>query len=69
MLLYKLNSVSRAKILAHIILGDPKLRSYSDIGRKAFGRASVPWINALFCLELFTVRYVASCVLVNFSVG
>ncbi|THH34010.1 hypothetical protein EUX98_g27 [Antrodiella citrinella] len=44
-----------AKILAHIILSDSKLRSYSDIGRKAFGRASVPWINALFCLELFTV--------------
>ncbi|TCD64000.1 hypothetical protein EIP91_004702 [Steccherinum ochraceum] len=44
-----------AKILAHIIVDDPKLRSYSDIGRKAFGRGSVPWINALFCLELFTV--------------
>ncbi|KAH8100648.1 transmembrane amino acid transporter protein-domain-containing protein [Cristinia sonorae] len=44
-----------AKILAHIILADPRLRSYSDIGRKAFGRGCVPWINALFCLELFTV--------------
>ncbi|PCH33490.1 hypothetical protein WOLCODRAFT_63107 [Wolfiporia cocos MD-104 SS10] len=44
-----------AKILAHIILDDPRLKSYSDIGRKAFGPRSGPWINALFCLELFTV--------------
>lgn len=45
-----------AKILAHFILDDPKLRSYSDIGRKAFGARSSPLISALFCLELFTVR-------------
>jgi len=44
-----------AKILAHIILDDPKLRSYSDIGKKAFGPRSGPWISAVFCLELFTV--------------
>ncbi|KAI0348628.1 hypothetical protein BDW22DRAFT_1320195 [Trametopsis cervina] len=44
-----------AKLLAHIILDDPKLRSYSDIGRKAFGMRSGPIISALFCLELFTV--------------
>ncbi|CAL1696014.1 unnamed protein product [Somion occarium] len=43
------------KILARIILSDPKLRSYSDIGRKAFGPRSAPWISAVFCLELFTV--------------
>ena len=46
----------RAKILAHIILDDPRLRSYSDIGKKAFGPRSGPWISAIFCLELFTVR-------------
>lgn len=51
---------SRAKILAHIILDDTKLRSYSDIGRKAFGPRSGPLISALFCLELFTVRYTLS---------
>ena len=45
-----------AKILAHIILDDPGLRSYSDIGKKAFGPRSGPWISAVFCLELFTVR-------------
>ncbi|GJE86038.1 amino acid transporter [Phanerochaete sordida] len=44
-----------AKILAHIILDDAKLRSYADIGRKAFGPRSSPLISALFCLELFTV--------------
>ncbi|KAI0704895.1 transmembrane amino acid transporter protein-domain-containing protein, partial [Cytidiella melzeri] len=44
-----------AKILAHMILDDPKLRSYSDIGRKAFGSRASPVISALFCLELFTV--------------
>lgn len=49
-------TMNRAKILAHIILDDPKLRSYSDIGRKAFGARSSPFIGALFCLELFTVR-------------
>ncbi|KAK7694562.1 hypothetical protein QCA50_001748 [Cerrena zonata] len=43
------------KILAHIIIDDPKLRSYSDIGRKAFGPGSGPWISTLFCMELFTV--------------
>ncbi|CAL1696011.1 unnamed protein product [Somion occarium] len=43
------------KILARIILSDPKLRSYSDIGRKAFGPRSAPWISAVFCLELFTI--------------
>lgn len=47
---------TRAKILAHIILDDPKMRSYSDIGKKAFGPRTGPWISALFCLELFTVR-------------
>lgn len=50
--------MNRAKILAHIILDDPKLRSYSDIGRKAFGARSSGIISALFCLELFTVRFV-----------
>ncbi|KAI0094699.1 transmembrane amino acid transporter protein-domain-containing protein [Irpex rosettiformis] len=44
-----------AKILAHMILDDPKLRSYSDIGRKAFGARMSPIISTLFCLELFTV--------------
>ncbi|KAI0793422.1 transmembrane amino acid transporter protein-domain-containing protein [Abortiporus biennis] len=44
-----------AKILAKIIYSDFRLRSYSDIGKKAFGPRSGPWISALFCLELFTV--------------
>ncbi|TFK57351.1 hypothetical protein OE88DRAFT_1651027 [Heliocybe sulcata] len=44
-----------AKILAHIILDDPRLRSYADIGRKAFGPKSMPLTSAMFCLELFAV--------------
>ncbi|EMD41799.1 hypothetical protein CERSUDRAFT_110364 [Gelatoporia subvermispora B] len=44
-----------AKLLARIILADPRLKTYSDIGRKAFGPRSVPVISFLFCLELFTV--------------
>ena len=51
-----IDHLHRAKILAHMILDDPKLRSYSDIGRKAFGTRVSPIISALFCLELFTVR-------------
>ncbi|KAI9572808.1 transmembrane amino acid transporter protein-domain-containing protein [Boletus coccyginus] len=47
-----------AKMLAHEILDDPRLRSYADIGRKAFGpRSSLP-TNILFCLELFSVSVV-----------
>jgi len=45
-----------AKILAHIILSDPRIRSYSDIGRKAFGPKATPVISFMFCLELFAVR-------------
>ncbi|KAI0335356.1 hypothetical protein GY45DRAFT_1317300 [Cubamyces sp. BRFM 1775] len=44
-----------AKILAHIVLADPRIRSYADIGRKAFGPRSSPLISAIFGLELFTV--------------
>lgn len=52
---YGLITCYTAKILARIILSDPRLKSYSDIGRKAFGPQSGPWISAVFCLELFTV--------------
>ncbi|KAH7924856.1 hypothetical protein BV22DRAFT_1012389 [Leucogyrophana mollusca] len=47
-----------AKILARIILGDPRLRSYADIGQKAFGPKSTILTSALFCLELFAVSVV-----------
>ncbi|KAG1867878.1 transmembrane amino acid transporter protein-domain-containing protein [Suillus subalutaceus] len=42
-----------AKILAGIILEDPRLRSYADIGRKAFGPKSTALTTIMFCLELF----------------
>ncbi|KAG1801426.1 transmembrane amino acid transporter protein-domain-containing protein [Suillus plorans] len=44
-----------AKILAGIILEDPHLRSYADIGRKAFGPKSTALTTIMFCLELFAV--------------
>ncbi|KAG2368253.1 transmembrane amino acid transporter protein-domain-containing protein [Suillus spraguei] len=44
-----------AKILAGIILDDPRLRSYADIGRKAFGPKSTALTTIMFCLELFAV--------------
>ncbi|KAI0724468.1 transmembrane amino acid transporter protein-domain-containing protein [Cerioporus squamosus] len=44
-----------AKILARIVLEDPHIRSYADIGRKAFGPRSMPMISMIFGLELFTV--------------
>ncbi|KAJ8455245.1 hypothetical protein ONZ45_g18997 [Pleurotus djamor] len=47
-----------AKILASIIMSDGRLRSYSDIGRKAFGHHATIPISLLFCLELFTVSVV-----------
>ena len=52
------NCDNSAKILARIVLEDPHIRSYADIGRKVFGPRSVPVISLLFGLELFTV----SCV-------
>ena len=47
-----------AKILAKIILSDSRLRTYADVGRKAFGPKSSSFISFLFCLELFTVSVV-----------
>ena len=44
-----------AKILARFIISDPSIRTYADIGRKAFGNKCTPFISLLFCLELFTV--------------
>lgn len=44
-----------AKILARFIIADPTVRTYADIGRKAFGKRSTHFVSLLFCLELFTV--------------
>jgi vesicular inhibitory amino acid transporter len=51
-----LTACNSAKILAGIILEDPRLRSYADIGRKAFGPKSTALTTIMFCLELFAVR-------------
>jgi len=47
-----------AILLANIMFTDPRIRTYADIGRKAFGKASVPLISFLFCLELFSLSVV-----------
>ncbi|KAF8605185.1 hypothetical protein BDV93DRAFT_439599 [Ceratobasidium sp. AG-I] len=47
-----------AKILARIILADGRLRTYADIGQKAFGPKSNAFTSALFCLELFSLSVV-----------
>ncbi|CEL57373.1 Vacuolar amino acid transporter 1 OS=Saccharomyces cerevisiae (strain ATCC 204508 / S288c) GN=AVT1 PE=1 SV=1 [Rhizoctonia solani AG-1 IB] len=47
-----------AKILARIILSDGRLRTYADIGQKAFGPKSNAFTSLLFCLELFSLSVV-----------
>ncbi len=54
--LYLTLTFHSAKILAHIMLEDPSIRTYADIGNKAFGHRSRFLTSALFCLELFAVR-------------
>lgn len=44
-----------SKILARFIIADPAVRTYADIGRKAFGSKSTSLVSLIFCLELFTV--------------
>ncbi|RXW18225.1 hypothetical protein EST38_g7607 [Candolleomyces aberdarensis] len=55
---YAYISCYTAKILARMILSDPRLRSYSDIGRKAFGPRATLFISLMFCLELFAVTVI-----------
>ena len=54
---YGFTTCYTAKLLANFITSDPRMRTYSDIGRKAFGPRSSVAISLLFCLELFAVRY------------
>ncbi|KAK1223802.1 hypothetical protein PQX77_013326 [Marasmius sp. AFHP31] len=56
--LYGFLSCYTAKILARMIREDSRLRSYADIGRKAFGPRSTVFISIMFCLELFAVSVV-----------
>ncbi|KAJ4486341.1 transmembrane amino acid transporter protein-domain-containing protein [Lentinula aciculospora] len=57
-ILYGFISCYTAKLLARIILADPRLRSYADVGRKAFGAKSTVIISIMFCLELFAVSVI-----------
>ncbi|KAH9004396.1 transmembrane amino acid transporter protein-domain-containing protein [Lactarius hatsudake] len=47
-----------AKFLASIVVSDSSVRSYADIGQRAFGARSVPFVNFLFCFETFSVGVV-----------
>ncbi|KAK2461784.1 hypothetical protein APHAL10511_006247 [Amanita phalloides] len=55
LIFYALTSCYTAKILAQFIFSDPRLRTYADIARMAFGPRSHIVISLLFCLELFAV--------------
>ncbi|KAH9175410.1 transmembrane amino acid transporter protein-domain-containing protein [Lactarius sanguifluus] len=47
-----------AKFLASIVISDSCVRSYADIGQRAFGARSVPFVNFLFCFETLSVGVV-----------
>lgn len=49
-----------AKVLAKMVLQDPRLRTYADIGQAAFGPKANGITSFLFCLELFAVRFADS---------
>ncbi|KAI0036699.1 transmembrane amino acid transporter protein-domain-containing protein [Vararia minispora EC-137] len=47
-----------AKFLARITITDPTVRSYADIGLKAFGARSASIVSVIFCLEIFTLSVI-----------
>ncbi|KZV75580.1 hypothetical protein PENSPDRAFT_571205 [Peniophora sp. CONT] len=47
-----------AKFLGRIVISDARIRSYADIGLKAFGSKSATIISVIFCLEVFTVSVI-----------
>ncbi|KAI0321704.1 transmembrane amino acid transporter protein-domain-containing protein [Amylostereum chailletii] len=47
-----------AKFLARVVASDPRIRSYADIGQKAFGPRSSLLISTVFCIEMFGVSVI-----------
>jgi solute carrier family 32 (vesicular inhibitory amino acid transporter) len=47
--------IRRAKYLAGVAISDSSIRTYADIGVKAFGVRSTPLVNFFFCFEVFSV--------------
>lgn len=43
------------KVLAHIMAAEPSLRTYADIGNRAFGPKARLLVSFFFCLELWAV--------------
>lgn len=56
--LYGIITCYTAKFLAGIVISDPRVRTYADIGKKAFGVHSMPLVNFMFCFETFSVGVV-----------
>ncbi|KAI0307854.1 transmembrane amino acid transporter protein-domain-containing protein [Multifurca ochricompacta] len=54
-MLYGCITCYTAKFLAGIVVSDSRIRSYADIGKKAFGVRSMPLVNFMFCFETFSV--------------
>ncbi|KAI0274695.1 transmembrane amino acid transporter protein-domain-containing protein [Gloeopeniophorella convolvens] len=54
-ILYGYITCYTAKFLAGVVSADPRIRSYADIGQKAFGARSMPFVNSMFCFETFSI--------------
>ncbi|KAF8481230.1 transmembrane amino acid transporter protein-domain-containing protein [Russula ochroleuca] len=54
-ILYGIITCYTAKFLAGIVISDSHVRTYADIGKKAFGARSMPLVNFMFCFETFSV--------------
>ncbi|KAH9968916.1 transmembrane amino acid transporter protein-domain-containing protein [Russula dissimulans] len=53
--LYGFITCYTAKYLASIVISDSRVHTYADIGKKAFGVRSTPFVNFMFCFETFSV--------------
>jgi len=40
------------------VISDSRVSTYADIGKKAFGARSMPFVNFMFCFEIFSVGVV-----------
>ncbi|KAF8507056.1 amino acid transporter [Russula emetica] len=56
--LYGMITCYTAKFLAGVVISDSRVRTYADIGKKAFGVRSMPLVNFMFCFETFSVAVI-----------
>ncbi|KAI0304837.1 transmembrane amino acid transporter protein-domain-containing protein [Russula brevipes] len=57
-ILYGFITCYTAKYLAGVVISDSRVSTYADIGKKAFGARSMPFVNFMFCFEIFSVGVV-----------